>query len=178
MNRLITHLRANLVGWVALFVALGGTGYAAIRIPRNSVGAAQIRNRSITPVKFNPSAIGGNVRAWAIVRADGSIIASTGKPTVTVSDGDPGVYGIQWRVSLPKTCATVANIDMRSPAPTETVPLPGGTTQSVVAGYVSQVHTQTVTRTTKPRRVAATGLVTLNQAGQPTALAFDVAVIC
>ena len=178
MNRLIAHLRANLVGWVALFVALGGTGYAAISIPRNSVGAAQIRNHSITPVKFNPSSIGGSVRAWAIVRADGSVIASAGKPTVSVSDGEPGTYGIQWGVSLPKTCATVANIDARSPAPTETVPLPGGTTQNVVAGYVSQVHTQTVTRTTKPRRVAATGLVTLNQAGQPTALAFDVAVIC
>jgi hypothetical protein len=66
MNRLIAHLRANLVGWVALFVALGGTGYAAINIPRNSVGAAQIRNRSISPVKFNPSSIGGNVHGWAI----------------------------------------------------------------------------------------------------------------
>ena len=118
------------------------------------------------------------MRAWAIVRANGNVIASSGKPTVDVSDGDPGAYGIRWGVSLPKTCATVANVDARSPAPTESVPLSGGTTQSVVAGYVSQVHTQTVTRSTKPRRVAATGLVTLNQAGQPTALAFDVAVIC
>lgn len=178
MHRLIAHFRANLVGWVALFVALGGTGYAAINIPRNSVGAAQIRNRSISPVKFNPSAIGGSVRAWAIVRADGSVIASAGKPTVTAPTIDPGVYGIQWGVSLPKTCATVASIDFRSPAPTETVPVPGGTTQGVVAGYVSQVHTQTYMRSTKPRRLAATGLVTLNQSGQPTALAFDVAVIC
>ena len=80
MNRLITHLRANLVGWVALFVALGGTGYAAISIPRNSVGAAQIRNHSITPVKFNPSAIGGSVRAWAIISANGQVFASSGKP--------------------------------------------------------------------------------------------------
>ena len=178
MNRLIAHLRANTVGWIALFVALGGTGYAAVGIPRNSVGAAQIRNHSITPIKFNPGSIGGSVRAWAIVRADGTVIAAAGKPTVNVSDGDPGAYGVQWGVSLPKTCATVANIDARSPAPTETVPLPGGTTQSVVAGYVSQVHTLTVTRSTKPRRVATTGLVTLNQTGQPTALGFDVAVIC
>ena len=66
MHRLIAHLRSNLVGWIALFVALGGTGYAAISIPRNSVGAAQIRNRSITPAKFNPKSIGGSVRAWAI----------------------------------------------------------------------------------------------------------------
>jgi hypothetical protein len=178
VNRLTSHIRGNLVGWIALFVSLGGTGYAAISIPRNSVGAAQIRNHSITPVKFNPSAIGGSVRAWAIVRANGTVIGGAGRPTVDVSDGDPGAYGIQWGVSLPKTCATVASVDARSPGPTETVPLPGGTTQGVVAGYVSQVRTQTVTRSTKPRRVAVTGLVTLNQAGQPTALAFDVAVIC
>ena len=67
VHRLISHLRSNLVGWIALFVALGGTGYAAIGIPRNSVGSAQLRNHSITPVKFNPKSIGGSVRAWAIV---------------------------------------------------------------------------------------------------------------
>jgi hypothetical protein len=178
MYRLIAHLRANMVGWVALFVALGGTGYAAIRIPRNSVGPTQIRNRSITPVKFNPSSIGGSVRAWAIVRADGGVMASGGKPTVSVSADAPGTYGIQWGVNLPKTCATVANVDARSPAPTETVSIPGGTTQSVVAGYASQVHTQTYTRSTRPHRVSVTGLITLNQVGQPTALAFDVVVIC
>ena len=178
MQRLIDHLRGNLVGWIALFVALGGTGYAAISIPRNSVGAAQIRNRSITPVKFDPKSIGGSVRAWAIVRADGSVIASTGKPTVSVTSGLPGSYGIQWGVSLPRTCATVANVDMRSPGPTETVVPPGGGVEHLVAGYVSQVNTVTIAKNGKPRRAAVTGLVTLNQAGQPTALGFDVAVIC
>jgi hypothetical protein len=68
MHRFGNHIRSNLVGWIALFVALGGTGYAAVGIPRNSVGASQIRNRSITPVKFNPASIGGNVHAWAIIR--------------------------------------------------------------------------------------------------------------
>lgn len=178
MQRLINHVRANVVGWVALFVALGGTGYAAVSIPRNSVGAKQIRNRSITPVKFNPRSIGGSVRAWAIVRADGSVIASAGKPRVTAPATVPGAYTIQWGVSLPKVCATVANVDLRSPGPTETIPLSGGGEEGVVAGYVSQVRTQTFPGTGKPHRQAVTGLVTLNQAGQPTALAFDVGVIC
>jgi hypothetical protein len=71
----------------------------------------------------------------------------------------------------------VANIDQRSPTPTETVPISGGT-QPIVAGYVTQVHTQTYARSGTPRRVAETGLVTVNQAGQPTPLAFDIAVIC
>ena len=34
---------ANVTAATALFVALGGTSYAAISLPRNSVGAEQIR---------------------------------------------------------------------------------------------------------------------------------------
>ncbi len=83
MHRLIAHLRSNLVAWIALFVALGGTGYAAISIPRNSVGAAQIRNRSIGAVKFDPRTIGGSVRAWAIIRANATVLASSGKPAAS-----------------------------------------------------------------------------------------------
>lgn len=176
--KLITaHLRSNLVGWIALFIALGGTGYAAVSIPRNSVGAAQIRNHSIDPVKFNPAVIGGSARAWAIVRANGTVIAGSGRPTVTTSPTNPGFYDINWGIVLPATCATSANIDLRSPAPTETVQGPAGA-ERVVAGYVSSVFTTTAVRSVKPRRLSTTGLVTLNQAGQPTPLAFDVTVIC
>lgn len=177
MHRLIAHLRSNLIGWIALFVAMGGTGYAAVSLPRNSVGAAQIRNHSIDPVKFNPTVIGGSVRAWAIVRADGSIVASSGRPRVTTTTTNPGFYDIDWGVVLPSTCATSASVDLRSPAPTETVQGPGGA-EHVVAGYVSGVFTTTARRPIKPRRLSTTGLVTLDQAGQPTPLAFDVAVIC
>jgi hypothetical protein len=178
MNRLIAHLRTNLVGWIALFVALGGTGYAAISIPRNSVGAAQLRNRSITPVKFNPESIGGSVRAWAIVTSDGRVIASSSpKPTIVTNAGLPGFYTLDWGVVLPKWCATSANINLRSPGPTETVQGPSGM-ESVVAGYVTQVLTATSLRPVKPRHLSATALVTVNQAGQPTPLGFDVSAIC
>ncbi len=176
MHRLLAHIRSNLVGWVALFVALGGTSYAAISIPRGSVGAPQLKNHAITPVKLNPADIGGNVRAWAIVGADGRLIAGSGKPVVTTTAVAPGEYGIRWSTVLPRNCATVANIDQRSSA-TETVQLPGGS-QQVVGGYVSQVESRTTNRASKPRLVSTTALVTLNQAGQPTPLAFDVAVIC
>jgi len=178
MNRVLAHVRGNLVGWVALFVALGGTGYAAVSIPRNSVGAAQIRNRSITPVKFNPQSIGGSVRAWAIVTSDGRVIASSSpKPTVVTNPGLPGFYQLDWPQVLPKVCATNVNINLRSPGPTETVQGPSGT-ESVVAGYATQVLTATSTRPAKPHHLSATGLVTVDQTGQPTALGFDVSVIC
>ena len=41
------HLRTNLVGYLALFVALGGTSYAAARLPANSVGASQIKQNAV-----------------------------------------------------------------------------------------------------------------------------------
>jgi hypothetical protein len=175
MNRLIAHLRANLVGWVALFVALGGTGYAAISIPRNSIGAAQIRNRSITPVKFNPGSIGGSVRAWAIIRANATMLAGSGKPIVFASV-IPASYVIRWGVRLPRTCATVANVDERSPDKTP-VQLPNGGGASAVVGYASNVDTETVPTSGK-RKVSETSLDTFNQSGQPTPMTFDVAVIC
>jgi hypothetical protein len=179
MHRLAQHARSNAVAYLALFVALGGTSYAAVTIPRGSVGAAQIRNHSITPVKFNPSTINGSVRAWAIIGASGNVIAGAGKPTVTTTPSTPGTYAVQWGVPLPRTCATVASVDARSPSPTETVPIPGGTTESVIAGYVSEIGTAThASNTSASHHTTSTGLITFNQSGQPTDLAFDVAVIC
>jgi hypothetical protein len=175
VHRVIAHLRGNLVGWIALFVALGGTGYAAISIPRNSVGAAQIKNRSITPAKFNPSAIGGSVRAWAIIRANATVLASSRKPVV-LAGPVPGSYDIQWPVRFPHTCATVANVDERSPDQTPVTTSDGATT-NVAIGSVSGVATETIPTSTG-HKISVTNLDTFNAAGQPTPMAFDVAVIC
>jgi len=42
------------IGIIALFVALGGTSYAAIvTLPRNSVGTAQPKNGAVTAKKIN-----------------------------------------------------------------------------------------------------------------------------
>ena len=42
---------SNVVACTALFIALGGASYAAIMVPRNSVGAAQIKTGAITSNK-------------------------------------------------------------------------------------------------------------------------------
>ena len=47
---LSTHLRHHAVAYLALFVALSGTAYAA-SLPRNSVGTAQLRDRAVTALK-------------------------------------------------------------------------------------------------------------------------------
>ena len=48
MRRLRDRLTyANVVATIALFVALGGSSYAALTLPRNSVGAKQLKPRSV-----------------------------------------------------------------------------------------------------------------------------------
>jgi Collagen triple helix repeat (20 copies) len=47
----LRHIRRNFVSYLALFVALGGTSYAAVKLPRNSVGSSQLRNNAVTSRK-------------------------------------------------------------------------------------------------------------------------------
>ena len=48
---------ANLMATVAVFVALGGSAYAAFRVPPNSVGTRQLKAASITTGKISNGAI-------------------------------------------------------------------------------------------------------------------------
>jgi hypothetical protein len=47
------------VALVALFVALSGTSYAAMKLPRNSVGTAQLKNRAVTGKKVRADSLTG-----------------------------------------------------------------------------------------------------------------------
>jgi hypothetical protein len=53
---------AIVISSVALFMSLGGVGYAATQLPANSVGTSQLRNGSVSYTKIQPGAV-GNVRA-------------------------------------------------------------------------------------------------------------------
>ena len=46
------------VSFLALFVALGGVSWAAIHLPPNSVGSAQLKNFSVGNVKLGPNSVG------------------------------------------------------------------------------------------------------------------------
>jgi hypothetical protein len=52
LARVGAYVRRNHLGLLALFVALGGTSYAAITLPKNSVGVKQIRNGAVTGNKI------------------------------------------------------------------------------------------------------------------------------
>ena len=65
MLKILTFIRHNAIALVALFVAIGGSSYAAL-----SINGSQIRNGTINAVKLDPTSIAGSIRAWAIVYGD------------------------------------------------------------------------------------------------------------
>jgi hypothetical protein len=73
---------ANATSLVALFVALGGTSYAAVKLPANSVGSTQLRNHSITVRKIDRQALA-------------SLHGATGAPGLQGARGVAGPQGAQ-----------------------------------------------------------------------------------
>jgi hypothetical protein len=51
------HVRGNAVGYIALFVALGGTSYAAVNLPAGSVGSKQLKRAAVTGPKIAKNAV-------------------------------------------------------------------------------------------------------------------------
>ena len=49
-----------IVACIALFVALGGTSYAAVTLPANSVGTTQLKNSAVTGDKVKTATLSGN----------------------------------------------------------------------------------------------------------------------
>jgi hypothetical protein len=92
---------------LALFVAIGGTSYAAVSLPANSVGGRQIRNHVIDPVKLNPKYIASSVRAWASVNAQGKIVASSAPAGIVAT---VQADRLTWRSHLDRNCTALVTV--------------------------------------------------------------------
>jgi hypothetical protein len=77
----LRFLRGNTIALLALFLALGGTTYAAVSLPANSVGTKQLKKNAVTAVKIRKSAVtnpkiannavtGGKVKDDSLTGAD------------------------------------------------------------------------------------------------------------
>jgi hypothetical protein len=93
-RRLLSHLRSQAVGYLALLVALGGTAYAAT-LPANSVGTKQLKNESVTTKKVKDDAITtGKVKDATLQAQDFAVGALPKGPTgATGATGPSGVTG-------------------------------------------------------------------------------------
>jgi len=119
MTRLLAHLRGQAVAYLALFVALGGTSYAALSLPANSVGTKQLRNGAVTGRKLandavgaanlDPKSIAGHIADWAQIGADGNVISSAPRASVNVTSPGRGLYRVSWNHSIPSRCMAMAD---------------------------------------------------------------------
>ncbi|MDX6409042.1 MAG: hypothetical protein QOE13_2113 [Gaiellaceae bacterium] len=96
---------AMVIACLALLLALGGTGYAAIKLPKNSVTTVQVKDFSLLSRDFKrgqlpagaagptgptgpagpagpAGASGSTTSKWALVRPDGGIVAQSGGITL------------------------------------------------------------------------------------------------
>jgi hypothetical protein len=60
MNWFLSHLRSNVVGYLALVVATAGTSYAVAELPRGSVGTPQLQRGAVTTPKLHHQAVGSS----------------------------------------------------------------------------------------------------------------------
>src|SRR4051812_35341248 len=68
LSRFIPRLTfANVISLLALVIALGGSAYAAVSLPRNSVGTKQLKKRAVTNSKLaNGAVTGPKVRSGSL----------------------------------------------------------------------------------------------------------------
>jgi hypothetical protein len=86
MTRLLAYVRQHHVALLALFVALGGTSYAAVKLPKNSVGTKQIKSKAVTPKKVSPATI-------RLFKGQKGSTGNAGPAGTQGPKGDPGSAG-------------------------------------------------------------------------------------
>jgi hypothetical protein len=98
---------ANLVACLALFVALGGASYAAVKLPKDTVGAKQLKNGAVTSAKLKAKAVtGAKLGAGAVgtaALADGAVTGAK------VNAGTLGTVPSASRADSAGTAATASN---------------------------------------------------------------------
>src|SRR3954470_11156972 len=82
---------ALIIAVIALFVALGGTGYAALQLPRNSVGARELEKNAVTSNKVKDGAL--KLKDFAAGQIPAGPRGATGPAGLNGKDGKNGLNG-------------------------------------------------------------------------------------
>ena len=92
MKRIRSHVTsAHIIAMLALFVAMGGTGYAALKLPKNSVGSKQIKKNAVTSTKVkNGSLKKGDFAAGQVPAGPAGPAGKNGTNGTNGTNGAPG----------------------------------------------------------------------------------------
>ena len=98
------------VALLALFVALSGASYAAVSLPRNSVGSKQIRNNAVVSSKVrNGSLLAEDFMAGQLPRGERGETGErgpAGSPGATGAEGPRGPSDLYWALGSQETILT------------------------------------------------------------------------
>ena len=145
-----SHLRRHIVGYLALFIALGGTSYAAVSLPKNSVGTKQIKNSAVTGAKVKNNslsqkdlsaaaraALRGGTGPAGLPGAKGDK-GDPGSPGTPGADGAPGLSGVEMvTASASNTINTLATLTADPECPSGKKVIGGGVDISLSIGSFS-----------------------------------------
>jgi hypothetical protein len=84
----------TVAAYLALFVALGGTSYAATKLPKNSVGSSQLKKNAVTSSKVKNGALAAaDFKAGQLPAGPQGPKGADGKNGTNGTNGAPGTVG-------------------------------------------------------------------------------------
>jgi hypothetical protein len=125
-RRLRAPSPALVISLIALFVALGGTTYAATSLAKNSVGTAQLKNGAVTKAKISKKAVSALKGSRGPQGVQG-IRGTNGTNGTNGTDGQPGAPGIAFVTSVVATNESTTSTtptDLATPGPSVAVNVP------------------------------------------------------
>jgi hypothetical protein len=128
-ERILSHLKSNLVAYVALFVALGGSSYAAVRLTPGSVRTRALARGAVTHKKLaRDSVTTANIADRSLTRSDFKLGALSG-PARGGGKGSRGPAGPAGRAGGAFVGARIGTSDavVAPHQATTNVPLAGAT---------------------------------------------------
>src|ERR1700742_3055457 len=126
ISRTVNYISHHAIAFLALIcslLALAGASYAAIKLPKNSVGNQQIKRGAVAPAKFSKQ-IGGYVRMYAVVNTNSKLQYSSphAKLSHWGNNSQPGGFSfgtISWKPTVSaKQCAAFATPHAAGPTTT------------------------------------------------------------
>jgi hypothetical protein len=129
---------ATVIASVALFVALGGTGYAAFSLPKNSVGSKQLKNNAVTTGKLKNGAVtAGKINASGLT-VPNALHANSATTAITATNATNATNAITATNASNATNAITATNATTAATATGQGTLASGKTEIGIVGGVFQ----------------------------------------